>query len=208
MNMTNILIVGVGGQGTLLASKVLGNLALAAGYDVKVSELHGMAQRGGSVATHVRFGENVQAPLIDEGGADVILAFEALEAARCLNYLKPGGTVIVNDQRILPMPVILGAAQYPDDILDTLEKNAGAVVCIDAARIARECGNARVLNVVLLGVLSRCLGGFAADWEAALQKTVKPQFLDVNLAAFARGYAIGPQTAGHDNPDPEYEEET
>jgi indolepyruvate ferredoxin oxidoreductase beta subunit len=188
--MTNILIVGVGGQGTLLASKVLGTLALSAGYDVKVSELHGMAQRGGSVVTHVRFGDAVYAPLIDQGGADIILAFEKLEAARYLNYLKPGGTVIVNDHEILPMPVILGAAAYPDDVMETLKANAGAVYAVDAAKLAAECGNPRAMNVVLLGVLARCMDQPAAAWEAALKSVIKPGFLDVNLAAFARGFAI------------------
>lgn len=188
--MTNILIVGVGGQGTLLASKVLGTLALSAGYDVKVSELHGMAQRGGSVVTHVRFGDAVHAPLIDQGGADIILAFEKLEAARYLNYLKPGGTVIVNDHEILPMPVILGAAAYPDDVMDTLKANAGAVYAVDAAKLANACGNPRAMNVVLLGVLARCMDQPAAAWEAALKSVIKPGFLDVNLAAFARGFAV------------------
>lgn len=188
--MTNILIVGVGGQGTLLASKALGTLALSAGYDVKVSELHGMAQRGGSVMTHVRFGDAVHAPLIDEGGADIILAFEKLEAARYLNYLKPGGTVIVNDHEIPPMPVILGAAKYPGDVMGTLKANAGAVYAVDAAGLARECGNQRAMNVVLLGVLARCMSEPAEAWEAALKTVIKPEFLDVNLAAFARGFAI------------------
>jgi indolepyruvate ferredoxin oxidoreductase beta subunit len=188
--MTNILIVGVGGQGTLLASKVLGMLALSAGYDVKVSELHGMAQRGGSVVTHVRFGDAVHAPLIDQGGADIILAFEKLEAARYLNYLKPGGTVIVNDHEILPMPVILGAAAYPDDVMDILKANAGAVYAVDAGELANACGNPRTMNVVLLGALARCMDQPAAAWEAALKSVIKPGFLDVNLAAFARGFAI------------------
>ena len=195
MRLINILIVGVGGQGTLLASKVLGNLAMEAGYEVKVSELHGMAQRGGSVVTHVRFGDHVHAPLIDEGGADIILAFEKLEAARYLNYLRPGGTVIVNDLEIPPMPVIMGMAAYPDDVLEMLEENAGAMHCIDATGIAEECGNVRAMNVVLLGVLAKCMDESRKDWEAALKKTIKPHLLDVNMAAFEKGYTIGPVRA-------------
>lgn len=190
--MMNILIVGVGGQGTLLTSKVLGNLAMGAGYEVKVSELHGMAQRGGSVVTHVRFGEVVHAPLIDEGGADIILAFEKLEAARYLNYLKQGGTIIVNALEILPMPVIMGAAAYPANVMDMLRENAGAVHCIDATGLAKECGNARTMNVVLLGVLARCMGESRADWETALKKTIKPDLLNVNRMAFEKGYSVGP----------------
>ena len=140
MRMTNILIVGVGGQGTVRASKVLGNLALQKGCDVKVSEVHRAAQRSGSVVTQVRFGGRVHAPIIGEGGADFILAFEKLEALRYLNYLRPGGTVIVNDREIPPMPVIMGAARYPDDVLTTLGKSAGGLVCVDATSIALECG--------------------------------------------------------------------
>jgi len=199
MRMTNILIVGVGGQGTLLASKVLGNLALQKGCDVKVSEVHGMAQRGGSVVTHVRFGERVHAPIIGEGGADFILAFEKLEALRYLNYLRPGGTVIVNDREIPPMPVVMGAARYPDDVLTTLGKSAGGLVCVDATGIALECGNARAMNVVLLGVLARRLGGSGMDWTAALKKTVNQRFLEANIAAFKRGYAFSPKPARNDS---------
>lgn len=190
MRLTSILIVGVGGQGTLLTSKVLGNLAMEAGYEVKVSELHGMAQRGGSVVTHVRFGDRVSAPLIGEGGADIILAFEKLEAARYLNYLKPGGTIIVNDSEILPMPVIMGTTAYPDNVMDILKKSAGALFCIDASGIAEACGNVRAMNVVLLGVLAGCMQEPREAWSAALKKTIKPQLLDVNMAAFERGYAI------------------
>ena len=158
MKKTNILIVGVGGQGTLLASVLLGNLALLKGYDVKLSEVHGMAQRGGSVVTHVKISEGtVNSPLIEEGDADVIIAFEELEAYRWLPYLKKGGTMYVNTQQILPMPVIMGQAEYPADVMKTLDEKAGAVKAFDALRIAEECGSVKAVNVVLLGAASKDL---------------------------------------------------
>ena len=189
MRVSNILIVGVGGQGTLLASKVLGALALETGNDVKVSELHGMAQRGGSVVTHVRFGSEVHAPLIDEGGADVILAFEKLEAARYLNYLKLNGSIIYNEQEILPMPVIMGATTYPE-VSGLLQASASKIYAVDARGMACACGNERALNVVLLGVLAQCMDFEKESWLTALRAVISPKFLELNLAAFEQGYAF------------------
>lgn len=187
----NILIVGVGGQGTLLTSKVLGGLAELMGKDVKVSELHGMAQRGGSVVTHVRIGEDIAAPIVDVGQADIILAFEKLEALRYIHYLKPDGRIAVNDIEIWPMPVILGNTVYPDDIFDQLQGACGAVTCLDATALALQAGNARTLNTVMLGVL--CAGGLidapAQLWQQALERTIPAKFLDVNKRAFALGCA-------------------
>jgi len=192
-NTTSIMIVGVGGQGTLLASRLLGAALLTQGYDVKVSEVHGMSQRGGSVVTYVKYAPAaedgaaaVASPIVDVGEADVILAFERLEAARWLPYLKPGGKLIVNDQRIDPMPVITGAAQYPEGILESL--GAYDVQAIDALALALEVGSAKAVNVVLLGALARQLGIPRGAWEDAIRAGVKPRFVEVNLRAFARGY--------------------
>jgi indolepyruvate ferredoxin oxidoreductase beta subunit len=184
----NILIVGVGGQGTLLASVLLGNLALAKGYDVKLSEVHGMAQRGGSVVTHVKVSEDgVNSPLIEEGDADVIIAFEELEAYRWLPYLKKGGTMYVNTQQILPMPVILGKAKYPEGVRQTLEVTAGQVKAFDALSIAEECGSAKAVNVVLLGAASVNLPFEEDLWMKVIEENVKPKFVDLNKEAFAKG---------------------
>ena len=151
--MLSIMIVGVGGQGTLLASRILGNLAVAEGYDVKVSEVHGMSQRGGSVVTYVKYGDKVDSPIIDEGGADLILAFEELEAYRYLPYLKKGGRIICNAQNIDPMPVITGAMKYPENITDKIKAKGVDIITVDAADIALKAGNIRTVNVVLIGVL-------------------------------------------------------
>ena len=189
MKQTNILIVGVGGQGTLLASVLLGNLGLFKGYDVKLSEVHGMAQRGGSVVTHVKISEGtVSSPLIEEGDADVIIAFEELEAYRWLPYLKKGGTLIVNAQEIDPMPVITGVAQYPEPIVKKLKDKADGVIAVDALALANEAGNSKAVNVVLLGVLAKSSDIEEEKWLAAIEKTVPAKFLDVNLKAFALGY--------------------
>ncbi len=188
MNKTNILIVGVGGQGTLLASVLLGNLALKKGYDVKLSEVHGMAQRGGSVVTHVKISEDtVASPLIEEGDADVIIAFEELEAYRWLPYLKEGGTIYVNTQRILPMPVVLGQAEYPEDIIDVLQKKAGKVKFFDALKIAEECGSVKAVNVVLLGAASKDLPFDEESWIRVIEENVKTKFIDLNKKAFEMG---------------------
>lgn len=188
MTKTNILIVGVGGQGTLLASVLLGNLALDKDYDVKLSEVHGMAQRGGSVVTHVKISEDgVNSPLIEEGDADVIIAFEELEAYRWLPYLKKGGTMYVNTQQWLPMPVVMGAAKYPENIKETLEANAGKVKAFDALKIAEECGSAKAVNVVLLGAASKDLPFEEDAWIKAIEENVKPKFIDLNKKAFELG---------------------
>lgn len=186
----SILIAGVGGQGTLLASRVLGNYALAEGLDVKVSEVHGMAQRGGSVITHVRMGEKVLSPLVPLGGADVILAFEKLEALRFADYLKPDGVIIANSQEIMPMPVIMGLTAYPDDISDTLDKLGKSTIFIDAGRIAEEAGNSRTANSVLIGALARRLGGDRDKWLSILINEVPPRTAEANEKAFAAGYGM------------------
>ncbi len=184
---TNIMIVGVGGQGTLLASRILGNAVIGEGYDVKVSEVHGMSQRGGSVVTYVKFGEKVYSPIIGEGEADIVLAFELLEAYRALPYLKKGGRIIVNEQAIDPMPVITGAAAYPADIAKKLSEKAN-VTAIDALALAKEAGNSRAVNVVLIGLMAQNTQNPYERWIETLKATVPPKFLDVNLKAFDLGY--------------------
>jgi len=182
-----IMIVGVGGQGTLLASRILGTALLSQGYDVKVSEVHGMSQRGGSVVTYVKYGTDVASPIIDRGEADYILAFERLEAARWLPYLKQGGKLLVNDQRITPMPVITGAMAYPDDILAKIEDAGADMTAVDALALALEAGNAKSVNVVLVGLLSAMMELPEEAWLSALEANVKPRFLEVNRKAFALG---------------------
>ncbi|MDD5017962.1 MAG: indolepyruvate oxidoreductase subunit beta [Eubacteriales bacterium] len=186
--MGDILIVGVGGQGTLLASRVLGNLALSLGYDVKLSEVHGMAQRGGSVVTHVRFGEKVYAPVIDEGGADIILAFEKLEALRWIGRLKKNGRMFVNTQEIPPMPVITGAEKYPANIEQRISEAVPGAVFVDALTLAKEAGNAKALNTVLIGVLAKHMDFDKKAFLDAIRETVPEKLLDVNMAAFEKGY--------------------
>ena len=184
---TNIMIVGVGGQGTLLASRILGNAVIRAGYDVKVSEVHGMSQRGGSVVTYVKFGGKVHSPIIDKGCADIILAFEKLEAYRALPWLKKGGKIIVNDQRINPMPVITGAMEYPEKILEELQAKAQVTV-LDALKLASEAGNIKAVNVVLIGVMAKSTTIPYEEWVETIKTTVPPKFLEVNLKAFDAGY--------------------
>lgn len=185
----NIMIVGVGGQGTLLASRILGNTVINEGYDVKVSEVHGMSQRGGSVVTYVKYGDKVYSPIIDEGEADIILAFEMLEAYRALPYLKKGGKLIVNGQRIDPMPVITGAASYPEEIADKIAAKADIKV-IDALSLAKEAGNIKAVNVVLIGVMAKSTDIAYEKWIDTIRSTVPEKFLDVNLKAFDFGYNI------------------
>ena len=188
MNKSNILIVGVGGQGTLLASVLLGNLALSKDYDVKLSEVHGMAQRGGSVVTHVKISEEgVCSPLIEEGDADVIIAFEELEAYRWLPYLKEGGTIYVNTQQILPMPVIMGQAEYPENIMTALEAKAATVKAFDALKIAAECGSVKAVNVELLGAASNDLPFDEDTWIKVIEENVKQKFVELNKKAFEMG---------------------
>lgn len=185
----NIMIVGVGGQGTLLASRILGNVIISEGYDIKLSEVHGMSQRGGSVVTYVKYDEKVYSPIIDKGEADVILAFEMLEAYRALPYLKKGGKIIANNQMINPMPVIIGAMEYPKDI----EKKMSELVdleCFDAASLAKEAGNIKAVNVVLIGVLAKTTDIEYSKWIEAIKNTVPAKLLDVNLKAFDLGYNL------------------
>lgn len=186
-NTKNIMIVGVGGQGTLLASRILGNAVISEGYDVKVSEVHGMSQRGGSVVTYVKYGDKVFSPIIDRGEADMILAFEKLEAARALPYLKEGGTVILNDREIAPMPVITGAAEYPDGLVADIASKA-KVIAIDALSLSLEAGSAKAVNVVLIGVLARSSDISKEVWIQTIKDTVPAKFLELNLKAFELGY--------------------
>ena len=186
MNTTSIMIVGVGGQGTLLASRLLGSVLVKRGYDVKVSEVHGMSQRGGSVVTYVRFGDKVFSPIVDRGEADYILSFEALEAARWIGYLKQGGTLITNTHETAPMPVITGKAQYPEHIAEKLAQKAH-VIALDALPLATEAGNSKAVNVVLIGMLSSIMDIPEEEWLGAIRATVPEKFLEVNLKAFRLG---------------------
>jgi indolepyruvate ferredoxin oxidoreductase beta subunit len=188
-NTKSIMIVGVGGQGSLLASKLLGQLLLDEGYDVKVSEVHGMSQRGGSVVTYVRFGDKVYSPIITEGEADFIVSFEKLEAARYASCLAPTGRIIVNTQEIDPMPVLIGKAAYPTDILSEMTAKDVLLDAIDALSLAESAGSSKAVNIVLMGRLARYLGIPREKWENAIKGGVKPRFIDVNLRAFALGYA-------------------
>lgn len=188
MDTKNIMIVGVGGQGTLLASKLLGYVLLNQGYDVKVSEVHGMSQRGGSVVTYVRFGKMVYSPVIDKGEADIILAFEKLEAARWLEYLKPGGQIIVSTQEIEPMPVITGAMQYPADLISKMEASGARVDAKDFLALASLAGSSKAVNIALIGRLSKYFPEISDDiWRDAITATVPPKFLELNLKAFELG---------------------
>ena len=187
METKNIMIVGVGGQGSLRASKLLGKLFWRRGYDVKVSEVHGMSQRGGSVVTYVRYGGKVYSPIIDKGQADFILSFELLEAARWTEYLKPGGRIVTNTQQINPMPVITGAAQYPQGLVEKMRQAGMDVDAFDALSLAEEAGSAKAVNIVLLGRLSKSFDFSQAEWEQAIRESVPPKFLELNLRAFALG---------------------
>ena len=183
----NIMIVGVGGQGTLLTSRIIGKAALSEGLDVKISEVHGMAQRGGSVVTFVRFGESVSEPVVEEGQADVIIAFERLEALRYSHYLKKDGVLIVNDCRIDPMTVVIGAKKYPENIIEELKKEH-TVYSIDAQRIALELGNSKVLNSVVLGYAASFIGFDKDAWLSTVETTVPAKTIEINKSAFMRGY--------------------
>ena len=187
MQTKNIMIVGVGGQGSLLASKLLGRVLLERGYDVKVSEVHGMSQRGGSVVTYVRFGEKVYSPVIDRGEADYIVSFELLEAARWTEYLRQGGRIVANTQQINPMPVITGAAQYPDDLAEKMKAKGVAVDTIDALALAQQAGSAKAVNIVLMGHLSRSFDFALEEWMDAIEKSVPARFLELNKKAFMLG---------------------
>ncbi|MCI5902306.1 MAG: indolepyruvate oxidoreductase subunit beta [Blautia sp.] len=183
----NVMIVGVGGQGSLLASKLLGYLLLNEGYDVKESEVHGMSQRGGSVVTYVRFGEKVNSPVIDRGEADFIVSFEKLEAARYVEYLKKGGRIVVNTQQIDPMPVIIGAASYPENLIEKMQEKGIAVDAMDCLSLAEQAGSAKAVNLVLMGRLSRYFEIPEEKWIAAIEQCVPAKFVEMNKKAFALG---------------------
>ncbi len=184
----NIMIVGVGGQGSLLASKLLGHLLLTQGYDVKVSEVHGMSQRGGSVVTYVRFGEKVYSPIIDKGQADFIVSFEKLEAARYLEYLKADGRIVVNTQEIDPMPVITGAMQYPAELVEKMEALGAKVDAMDCLSRAEQAGSSKAVNIVLMGRLSRYFDEIPLEkWQKAIEECVPAKFLELNQKAFLLG---------------------
>ena len=188
MKTTSVMIVGVGGQGSLLASKLLGRLLLDEGYDVKVSEVHGMSQRGGSVVTYVRFGDKVYSPIVTAGQADIIIAFEKLEAARYAGYLKKDGRIVVNTQQIDPMPVIIGAAEYPTDVLDELTDKGLTIEALDALALANEAGSSKAVNIVLMGRAAKYFDIPYERWIAAIEKTVAPKFVEMNKKAFDLGY--------------------
>ncbi len=183
----NIMIVGVGGQGSLLASKLLGRLLLTKGYDVKVSEVHGMSQRGGSVVTYVRFGNKVYSPVIDEGEADFIVSFELLEAARWTKFLKNGGKIIANTQQVNPMPVVTGMAEYPKELVSKMEEKGFSVDAIDALALAESAGSSKAVNLVLMGRLSKYFDFTEDEWMTAIENSVPPKFLEMNKKAFSLG---------------------
>lgn len=187
MTGKNIMIVGVGGQGSLLASKLLGKLLLSRGYDVKVSEVHGMSQRGGSVVTYVRYGDKVYSPVIDKGEADFIVSFELLEAARWIPYLRPEGKLITNVQKINPMPVVTGAAEYPENLVEKMQELSIDVDAVDALSLAEEAGSSKAVNLVLMGRLSRYFDFTYEQWMQALADSVPEKFYDINKKAFALG---------------------
>ena len=187
MTTKNIMIVGVGGQGTLLTSRILGGITTKAGFDVKLSEVHGMAQRGGSVVTFVRYGDLVSEPIVEEGQADVLIAFERLEALRYSHFLKKDGVLIANDWRIDPMPVIIGAAAYPEQILEKLEKEV-TVYAVNATGEAKKLGNPRVSNLVVLGLAAKHMDFSKEQWYSVIEHTVPPKTIEVNKAAFDAGY--------------------
>ena len=185
-DVKSILMVGVGGQGTILAGKILSMGLMAAGYDVKMSEVHGMAQRGGSVSNQVRFGKKVYSPIIGKGQADILVAFEMMEAMRWLEYLKPGGKIVVNDFRIPSGPILIGACDYPEQVIERLKEKADTTV-IQAGEIAKQIGNARTMNLVLFGALVKGMNLTHIDFEAEIAANVKPETLKLNLEAFRAG---------------------
>jgi len=187
MNTKNVMIVGVGGQGSLLASKLLGHLLMEQGYDVKVSEVHGMSQRGGSVVTYVRYGDKVCSPVIDKGEADFIVSFEVLEAARWLSYLKPDGQIVTSTQQIDPMPVITGAAQYPEDLVNKMLAAGAKVDALDCLALAEQAGSAKSVNLVLMGRLSKYFDFSDEAWQKSIEACVPAKFLELNKKAFELG---------------------
>jgi len=189
MSNKAIMIVGVGGQGTLLASRIIGNVAINMGYDVKMSEVHGMAQRGGSVVTYVKYGKKVHSPIIEMQNADIILAFEELEAARWMKYLKKDGVMILNTQKIEPMPVITGAAKYPENLPNKIEEKINKLISLDALSLAKKAGTIKAVNVVLIGVMAKNSEISKEQWIKALEATIPAKYLEMNLVAFDLGYS-------------------
>lgn len=187
METKNIMIVGVGGQGTLLTSRILGGLTMDAGYDVKLSEVHGMAQRGGSVVTFVRYGDAVAEPIVEEGQADVLIAFERLEALRYAHFLKKGGVLVVNDQKIEPITVVTGAAEYPENIIEDLSEQY-TVYQIDAMEEAKKLGNSKTFNVIVLGIAAQHMDFSKEAWLEVIEKTVPAKTVEINQKAFLIGY--------------------
>ncbi|MDE5764016.1 MAG: indolepyruvate oxidoreductase subunit beta [Ruminococcus sp.] len=187
METKSIMIVGVGGQGSLLASRIIGNVLLSQGYDVKVSEVHGMSQRGGSVVTYVKYGDKVYSPVIEKGEADAVISFELLEAARCLPYLKKGGKLITSTQQIDPMPVITGTAQYPENLVEKLKSAGADITAVDALSLAEQAGTSKASNVVLMGVLASKMDFPDEIWQNALEQCVPAKFLELNKKAFELG---------------------
>lgn len=188
MTTKNIMIVGVGGQGSVLASKLLGHLLTAQGYDVKVSEVHGMSQRGGSVVTYVRYGDKVYSPVIDKGQADFIVSFEILEAARWLGYLAPNGQIVTSTQQIDPMPVLTGAMSYPDNLLEEIRKSGAKVDALDCLKLAEQAGSSKAVNLVLLGRLSHYFTDISPEaWQESITECVPAKFLELNRRAFDLG---------------------
>ena len=183
----NIMIVGVGGQGTLLTSRILGGITVDAGYDVKLSEVHGMAQRGGSVVTFVRYGEKVAEPIVEEGQADLLISFEMLEAKRYAHFLKKDGVLVVNEQRIDPITVVTGAATYPEGIVEELEKEY-SVLKINAMDEALKLGNSKVFNIIVLGMAAKHMDFSKEDWVKVIEKTVPPKTVEMNKKAFLLGF--------------------
>jgi len=186
----NILLVGVGGQGTILTSKILSRGLMEKGYDVKMSEIHGMSQRGGTVTTQIRYGEKVYSPVVEKGTADIIVAFEKCEALRCLNSLKKGGILVVNNYEIQPVTVTIGTAKYPKKLIESYKETVKDTYVVDAFGIAEGLGNAKCMNIVLLGALVKMLELEEIDWKALIKEEVPPKAMELNIKAFEMGYAI------------------
>lgn len=187
MKNANVMVVGVGGQGTLLTSRIIGKTALKEGFDVKLSEVHGMAQRGGSVVTFIRFGEKVYEPIVEEGDADILISFELAEAMRYAHFLKQNGVIVVNDCRIDPMTVVIGAAEYPENVVERL-KDKHEVYAVDGLSVAKRLGNSKVLNSAVLGAAARMIGFDKESWIEVLKETVPPKTVEINEKAFLLGY--------------------
>ena len=191
MEIKNILLIGVGGQGTILTSKMLAKAIMEKGLDVKMSEIHGMSQRGGTVTTQIRYGKKVSSPVIEEGCADIIVSFEKCEALRCLSSLKKGGALIVNNYELQPVTVAIGAAEYPKDIIAAYKNKVENTYVIDAFGIAESLGNAKCMNIVLLGALAKRLGLDGTDWERLIREEVPRKAEELNISAFKRGFEMG-----------------